>query len=98
VTDPVKAAQIFAPVTYAAFNPVGIFPGASGPREFDVAPAFRFWAAQSDADLPRAVELQSAQEDFSPQQSLFYSSSASDPTVRPKLRISYTLRSRIGLP
>lgn len=98
VTDPVKAAQISADTTQARFEQLGTLPGASGTREFEIAPAFGFWAAQTDAQLPRAIDLQSTQEDYSPQQALFYSSNASDPTLRPKLRISYTIRSRIGIP
>ncbi|MGI8547787.1 MAG: hypothetical protein ACR2M1_10690 [Gemmatimonadaceae bacterium] len=97
VTDPIKAAQIIA-VDTSQFAALRTLPGASGVREIEIAPAFTFWSAQSDAQLPRAITLQSAQEDYSPQQALFYSSSASDPTLRPKLRISYTFRSRIGIP
>lgn len=100
VTDPVKAAQIVAPTTLGngVLEALKAFPGQSGLRELEIAPVFTYWASQTEQQLPRAVEVQSAQEDYSPQQALFYSAKASDPTVRPKLRISYTLRSRIGLP
>ncbi len=97
VTDPTKAAQIIASDT-TQFAALRTIPGASGVREIEIAPAFAFWSVQTDAQLPRAITLRSAQEDFSPQQTLFYSSSAADPALRPKLRISYTFRSRIGIP
>ena len=101
VTDPAKAAQVLAdtvhiPLARLASTPTT--PGGTGVREIEIAPAFRFWAVQADTLLPRAITLRSAQEDYSPQQALFYGPSATDPTVRPKLRISYTSRSRIGLP
>lgn len=96
VTDAAKAAQLDTALTN--FAPLATLPGASGVREVDIAPAFRFWAAQPAAALPRAIDLKSAQEDFSPQQALFYSAAASDPALRPRLQISYTLRSRIGVP
>ncbi|MGI8509761.1 MAG: hypothetical protein ACR2MQ_10585 [Gemmatimonadaceae bacterium] len=96
VTDPAKAAQITA--DSSQFAPLATLPGTSGVREVEIAPAFRFWSAQSDALLPRAITLKGSQEEFSPQQALFYSATASDPTLRPKLRISYTFRARIGIP
>lgn len=98
VSDPLKAAQIIAPVTVSGTEPLKLLPGTAGVREAEIGQFFKFWAVQTEAQLPRAIALVSAQEDFSPQQALFYSSNATDPTVRPKLRISYTLRSRIGLP
>lgn len=101
VSDPEKASQVLAdtvqiPLARLAATPTT--PGASGVREIEIAPAFRFWAVQADSLLPRAITLRSWQEDYSPQQALFYGPTATDPTVRPKLRISYTSRSRIGLP
>lgn len=101
VTDPAKAAQVLADtiqIPLARLAAARTTPGSSGVREIEIAPAFRFWAAQADTLLPRAITLRSTQEDYSPQQALFYGPSATDPTVRPKLRISYTSRSRIGLP
>lgn len=97
VTEVGKAAQITGN-TLLAFAPLKLIPGASGVRTAEIAPAFGAWAAQSDTALPRALVLASAREDYSPQEVLFYSTSAADPAVRPRLRVSYTLRSRIGLP
>lgn len=98
VSDPLKASQIVASQSLVAFNRLKTLPGQSGVREVEVAPAFRVWPAQNETDLPRAIVLQSSQEDYSPQQVLFYSTAAADPTLRPKLRISYTPRARIGVP
>jgi hypothetical protein len=98
VTDPLKAAQIIAPGNVTGTEPLKLFPNGSGVREAEIGQFFKFWSVQTDAQLPRAIALVSTQEDYSPQQALFYSSNAADPSVRPKLRISYTLRSRIGTP
>jgi len=98
VTDPAKAAQIVADTGVVGLKALRTTPASSGVQEVEIAPVFRYWAVQGDTLLPRAVTLRSSQEDFSPQQALFYGPNAADPTVRPKLRISYTLRSRIGLP
>ncbi|MFI5240009.1 MAG: hypothetical protein ACHQQP_09370 [Gemmatimonadales bacterium] len=97
VIDPVRAAQITAPITVLGLAPLRATPGDAGAREIQIGPAFRYWSNQTAAQLPRAIVLQSATEDFSAQQALFYSSSAI-PALRPKLRISYTPRSRVGVP
>jgi hypothetical protein len=97
VVDPSKAAQIVAPITVLGLSPLRTPPGTSGVREVQIGPAFKYWAVQTAAELPRAIVLQSLQEDYSAQQAFFYSSSA-DPALRPKLRISYTPRARIGVP
>lgn len=97
VTDSVRAAQIISN-RLTAFEPLVTFPQQSGVKEIEIAPALSVWAARPDTVLPRTIVLLSTHEQVSPQQALFYSSEALDPAVRPQLRISYTLRSRIGTP
>lgn len=97
VNDIGRAAQITSS-TLIPFETFKTFPTTSGAQEIEVAPAFSVWAAQTEATLPRALILMSGREDGSAQQVLFYSTEATDPTVRPKLRISYTPRTRIGTP
>lgn len=97
LTDPRRAAQVTAPLTVIALAPLNTSPGGFGPKEVQIGPVFRYWAVQTAAQLPRAIVLESVTEDYSAQQALFYSSSA-DPALRPKLRISFTHRSRIGVP
>ncbi|MEO6865704.1 MAG: hypothetical protein ABI229_09630 [Gemmatimonadaceae bacterium] len=97
IHDPARAAQITAPATVLGLSPLRTPPGSSGIRELQIGPAFKYWGIQSAQLLPRAIVLQSIQEDYSPQQALFYSSLAA-PALRPKLRISYTPRSRVGVP
>jgi hypothetical protein len=97
VIDPSKAAQIVAPLTVLDLSPLLTPPASAGVREFQIGPVFKYWEVQTASLLPRAVVLQSTQEDFSAQQAVFYSSSAA-PDLRPKLRISYTPRAKVGLP
>jgi hypothetical protein len=97
VVDPSHAALITAPITVLALSPLRTAPADSGVKEVQIGPVFRYWAAQTVNELPRAIVLQSATEDYSAQQSLFYPSSAA-PELRPKLRISYTPRTRVGVP
>jgi hypothetical protein len=97
IHDPSRAAQITAPGTVLGLTPLKTPPGTSGLREVQIGPAFKYWGIQTAALLPRAIVLKSLAEDYSPQQAFFYSSSAA-PTLRPKLRISYTPRSRVGVP
>jgi hypothetical protein len=97
VSDPSKAAQIVAPATVLGLSPLKTPPGSSGVREVQIGPVFKYWGIQTAAELPRAIVLQSVQEDYSGQQVFFYSSSSA-PELRPKLRISYTPRSKVGVP
>ncbi len=97
ITDPARAAQITAPPTVLGLSPLRTPPGGSGVKEVQIGPAFKYWSVQTASQLPRAIVLQSLAEDYSPQQAFFYSSKA-DPSLRPKLRISYTPRSRVGVP
>jgi len=97
VTDPTKAARITS-YPIAPMSPLKTLTEQTTPVEIQLAPVFKVWAIQADTLLPRAVILQSLREGSSPQQAVFYTSQALDPALRPKLRISYSLRSRIGTP
>ncbi len=97
ISDPARAAQITAPATVLGLSPLRTAPGTSGVRELQIGPAFKYWRVQTAAELPRAIVLESLAEDYSPQQAFFYSSKSA-PALRPKLRISYTPRSRVGVP
>jgi hypothetical protein len=97
ITDVGRAAQIIS-ATLVTMEPLVTFPPSTGLKEIEVAPVFVAWALQQPSVFPRALVLRGGQEAIAPQQVLFYSSRAADPSVRPKLRISYTLRARIGTP
>jgi hypothetical protein len=94
VKDPTNAAQI---ATDIALDTVYVLPGASGPKEVELARAFAIWRTQSADTTARAIVLRSSREGFSAVQVTFNSSSAPAP-LRPQLRISYTPRIPLGLP
>jgi hypothetical protein len=97
VTDPSQAARITS-FPIAPMSPLRTLTDQTTQVEIQLAPVFKVWAVEGDTLLPRAVILQALQEGSSPQQALFYTSQATDPALRPKLRISYSLRTRIGTP
>ncbi len=99
ITDPVRASQILGGgafdlgLSYTSFNAIDVT------REIFVTTALtRFWSLQDSSKLPRAIVLRMVNEGFTHRQLYFYSNSHPDPTKRPKLRVSYTPRTRIGLP
>jgi hypothetical protein len=94
VTDPTKAAQI---ATDIALDTVYVLPGASGPKEVELARAFGVWRTQSADTTARAIVIRSAREGLSAVEVTFSSSNAAA-GLRPQLRISYTPRIPTGLP
>jgi hypothetical protein len=94
VTDPTKAAQI---ATDIALDTVYVLPGASGPKEVELARAFAIWRTQSPDTTARAIVLRSAREGLSAVEVTFSSSNAAAP-LKPQLRISFTPRIPLGLP
>jgi hypothetical protein len=94
VTDPTAASQI---ATDIALDTVFVVPGASGPKEVELARAFAVWRTQSADTTARAIVLRSAREGLSAVEVTFSSSNA-PLALRPQLRISYTPRIPLGLP
>lgn len=56
------------------------------------------WKHEGPAAAQRAIILQSSRESLDPRQYYFYSTSAAEDSLRPRLRISYIPRSGFGLP
>lgn len=59
---------------------------------------FTLWRRQGPLRSQRAIVLESTAEGTEPRQYLFYSSAATDSTLRPRIEISYIPRSGFGLP
>jgi hypothetical protein len=97
VTDVTRAAVLLSPF---ALDSLVIAPGDSGLREIEIVAALRTWAASGTGTLKpqRAVVLRSSREAFSPFEALFFSRDATDASVRPRLRVSYALRTSFGIP
>jgi hypothetical protein len=97
VMDPERAGKLTS--SLVVFDPLVTHPATSGVQEIQIAPAFGVWALQDSSVFPRAIILESGNEFVSPQQALFYSSDDVVPVaLRPKVRITYTPRTRIGTP
>jgi hypothetical protein len=74
-------------------------PGESGGRAFDIAPVVRFyWKTSLVHENPRALVLRLNGEGEVPGEVRFYSNEATDPAVRPRLKLTYIPRTDFGVP
>jgi hypothetical protein len=97
-TDPRRLVEVLDPTLEGVLLPsLRITPRDSGVKSFDVGAALRLWITQ-DSTLPTSFVLYSEGEVFQEQRPAFFSSRASNPAVRPKLRISYTTRREGAVP
>jgi len=94
VIDPSKAAQILGTISVDTLR---LTPGGSGIKNVELARAFTLWHTQSPDSLPRAIVLKSLTEGNTPIE-LRFSSSEDIAALRPRLRISYTAKVKLGLP
>lgn len=96
VTDVTRTALLLAGF---AFDTLRAAPADSGARELDVAQAVRQWASANASAIPqqKVLVLRSTQEGTSPFE--FHLSSRTAPVaLRPRLRVSYALRTSFGIP
>ena len=108
VTDPVRAAQLAqralvrvsgggALIDSLSLGALRLAPRDSGLRRIDIGRLVRRWRDQQ-TDAPRAIVLAAESEGTQLGTVLFYSSSATDPLLRPRLVIRYIPRVGYGLP
>jgi len=74
-----------------------VAPGDSGIRTLEIATAVRQWNGTDVFQSQRAVVLRSTMEAVSAIELQFYSTEAA-PSLRPRLRVNYALRSSFGIP
>jgi hypothetical protein len=67
-------------------------------REIEIVNALRAWGVPIAVDAQRGIVLQAASESVDPRFVSFFSSRAADPSVRPRLRISYSPVRTFGIP
>ncbi|HEX4932510.1 MAG TPA: hypothetical protein VFV33_04970 [Gemmatimonadaceae bacterium] len=100
------AAEDLADVTRSAlltsgftFDTLRVAPGDSGLRVLEVATAVRAWAAAQSSTIKQqnALILRSTREARSPFE-LHFSSREGPAALRPRLRVSYALRTSFGIP
>ena len=96
VTDVTRSALLLAGF---AFDTLRVAPGDSGARVLEVASAVRQWASANASKIPqqKVLVLRSTREGTSPFE--FHLSSREAPAaLRPRLRVSYALRTSFGIP
>ena len=99
ITDLARAALVVAgPETISGLASVTLNPGEQGLRIVELASIIPGWRSDIYDVNPRAIVLRVGGEGFVPGELRFYSTEATDPTVRPRLRINYVPRVTFGVP
>lgn len=97
-TDPRRLVEFLDPTIEGVLLPsLRILPADSGVKAFDVGAALRLWITQ-DSLLPTSFILYSEGETFQEQRPAFFSRRSAMPAVRPRLRVTYTVRREGALP
>lgn len=97
LTDPGRSAFLTNP-PLTGFDSVTFFPRDSGLRNIEIVNALRAWAVPIAVNAQRAIVLQAGSEGVDPRFIAFFSSKAADPSVRPRLRVSYSPVRSFGIP
>jgi hypothetical protein len=95
VTDLARSALLLA--GHGGFDSLRVAPGDSGVLEIEIVTALRTWGLSAASQQQRAIVLQADPERIIPLEAQFFSTRA-DPSLRPRLRINYALRTRFGIP
>jgi hypothetical protein len=77
---------------------IAIAAADSGDRTFEMIDWVRSWRGTKPEKTPRAIALVSTKEDELPRLADFFSTEAADPSVRPRLRLTYLPRVEGPLP
>lgn len=97
-TDPRRVVEFLDPTIEGALLPsLRVTPSDSGVRSFDVGIALRLWQLQ-DSTLATNFVLYGEGETYQEQRPAFYSRRNTSPSVRPRLRVTYTLRREGAIP
>jgi hypothetical protein len=95
VQDPGRVAYLIT-AAGSGFDSLVVAPQDSGVRAFEIVNALRAWGL-SGASTQRALVLRATLEGLDHRRVAFYSREA-PPELRPRLRISYSLVQRFGIP
>ncbi len=97
-TDPRRVAEFLDPTIEGALLPsLRVAPADSGVRSFDVGTALRLWQLQ-DSTIATNFVLYGEGETYQIQRPAFFSRRSVTPAVRPRLRVTYTLRREGAIP
>jgi hypothetical protein len=97
VTDISSLLQFVGPSGQFNLDSLSLAPGDSGVRSFEIVGLVRTWKGQATTVSPRSVALRSGAEGQLPSEIDFFSTKA-PASVRPRLRITYVVKSSSGLP
>jgi hypothetical protein len=97
VTDITRASTLVLDPLFTAGDTLRVIPADSGVRELDIAGFLRNWRGLNRDEVPHALVLNSTRANISPLEATFFPIEAA-PSLRPRLRISYSPRSPVGLP
>jgi hypothetical protein len=97
IGDITRAATLVLDPLFSAGDTLLVVPADTGVRELDIAGFLRNWRAFNRDEVPHALVLNSTRANISPLEASFFSIEAA-PSLRPRLRISFSPRSPVGLP
>lgn len=97
VTDLRRAADLLVPQGFFGLDSLRLVPRDSGARTIQMVQSLRSWASQAEPRSQQALVLRMAREGQSGAAVAFFGTDA-PPALRPTLRISFSPRTRIGLP
>lgn len=98
MTDLRRAATLLSPAGIYT-NTLSLVPGDSGVQAIEMATLVRLWAtSDGKRALPSAIVLRSSSEGSALLAARFFSKAAADPTLRPRLRVTFTPGTVFGRP
>jgi hypothetical protein len=98
ITDVGSALGFAGPTGQFGMDSVSLAPADSGLRSFEIAGLVRTWKGQATTVSPRTLALRSGAEGSLPAEINFFSTQATNPALRPKLRITYVPQTSYGIP
>lgn len=97
ITDIPRLMQLVN-VTTLATDSLRIVPSDSGQRRMELVNIVRVWRNTKAEQTQRALVLVGANEGINPAIGAFFSSTAADPSLRPRLQLTYVPQVTLGLP
>jgi hypothetical protein len=98
VTDLTRAATLLAPAGVLT-NTLALVPSDSGIQRLEMNGLVRQWSSvDGDRRIPSAIVFRTDSEGASPAALRFFGSAASDSSLRPRLRVSFTPSKTFGRP
>lgn len=98
VTNIANSLQFIGANGQFGLDSLKLAPGDSGVRSFEIVGLVRTWRGNATTVSPRTIALRSGAEGSLPAEIDFFSTKATNPAVRPRLRITYVPQTSYGIP